>query len=253
MESIVIDNISVVIITKNASETLEATLDSIKAFSDVVIYDNGSNDNTLEIISAYPNVTLYQGDFLGFGPTKQKAVSLAKWDWVLSIDADECVSEQLVLELSKWQGNDPCVVGIILRDNYFLGSKVKYSGWGNDWLIRLFNRQTHNFNDAMVHENIDLNGKSKKSKLKGVISHAAVTDVGQFLTKINRYSEIRSKTIKKKLHPSVIVIKSLFAFFRTYVLRAGMLDGTAGLVISFSNANGVFWKNIKRYYRKNES
>jgi len=248
----VIDNISVVIITKNASETLGATLDSIQAFSDVVIYDNGSDDNTIGIISAYPNVTLHQGEFLGFGPTKQKAVSLAKWNWVLSIDADECVSEELVSELGQWKPDDLSVVGVILRDNYFLGSKVNYSGWGNDCLVRLFNRQVHNFNDAMVHENIDLNGKSKKHKVKGVISHAAVIDVGQFLTKVNRYSEIRAKTIKKKLHPSVIVIKSLFAFFRTYILRGGILDGTPGLVISFSNANGVFWKHIKRYYRKGE-
>lgn len=245
-----IEKISVVIITKNAAETLEATLESTKAFSDVVIYDNGSKDGTLELVKTYPNVSLFQGEFLGFGPTKQKAVSLAKYDWVLSIDADECVSDELKCELKSIVIDNNHMVGVILRDNYFLGDKVNYSGWGNDWLVRLFNRETHNFNDAMVHENIDLFEQSKKLKLKGVISHSAVTDVGQFLTKVNRYSEIRSKTIKKKIHPSIIVLKSIFAFFRTYVLRGGVLDGTAGLVISFSNANGVFWKNIKRYYRK---
>ena len=90
-----LDKVSVVIITRNAAATLAETLESASGFDEVVVYDNGSDDATMEIAKAYENVSLHQGEFLGFGPTKNHAVSLARNDWVLSLDADEEISPQL--------------------------------------------------------------------------------------------------------------------------------------------------------------
>lgn len=245
-----IENVSVVLITKDVEHCIEKALDSLSVFQEVIIYDNGSTDRTLEIVNSYNNVRCIQGEFSGFGPTKRKAVSYASCDWVLSLDADEGVSSELIESLSTFNYTDPNAVGVIWRHNYFLGKRVKHSGWGNDWLIRLFNRQRHNFNEAMVHENVELSSTSRRQRLDGVIVHDAVVDVGQMLEKVARYSSIRASTQRKCYSIPVIVLKSMFAFFRTYILRLGILDGKAGLVISISNANGVFWKNIKRYYRK---
>lgn len=241
--------VSVVIITRNAASTLRRTLDAVRCFDDVVVYDNGSNDDTIRIAVSYPNVSLNKGDFLGFGPSKRHAVSLAKNDWILSLDADETPSPELIESITSWvNGASPSDLGKILRENWMMGRPVRYSGWGDDWLIRLFNRRCHNFNDAMVHETIALSDVSRIQRLSGTIEHAAVTDLSQFLEKVNRYSSIRAESGKLKSYPVfVIFLKAVFAFLRTYVLQHGWLDGWRGLVISVSNANGVFWKYMKRH------
>ncbi len=92
-------DVSVVIITRNAAATLSRTLDALTCYDDVVVYDNGSTDDTCSIVQAYSNTTLHHGEFLGFGPTKRAAVSLAKYDWIFSIDADEAPTKSLTLRL----------------------------------------------------------------------------------------------------------------------------------------------------------
>lgn len=241
--------VSVVIITRNASATLAATLDALDEFEEVVIYDNGSTDDTLNIASCYTNVSLHQGEFLGFGLSKRHAVSLARNDWVLSIDADEKPDKLLIDALDKWLSSAHLSdVGEILRENWMLGRPVRHSGWGNDWLVRLFNRQEYNYNDAMVHESVKIDSRASVYRLPGCIEHAAVTDLSQFLEKINRYSSLRSRSgMLKRYSPASILFKSFFAFIRTYLLKLGFMDGWRGLVIAVANANGVFWKYIKYY------
>ncbi len=241
--------VSVVIITRNAASTLRRTLDAVQCFDNVVIYDNGSSDDTTRIAISYPNVALHKGDFLGFGPTKRHAVTLAKYDWILSLDADETPSPELIESIASWLVSaSPNNLGEILRENWMMGQPVRYSGWGNDWLIRLFNRRCHSFNDAMVHEAIALSNISRLQRLSGTIEHTAVTDLSQFLEKINRYSSIRADSDKLKPYSvPVIFLKAIFAFLRTFLLQQGWRDGWRGLVIAVSNANGVFWKYMKKY------
>lgn len=135
-----LDQISVVIITRNAAATLADTLESTRRFSEVLVYDNGSDDATRQIARAYENVALREGEFMGFGPTKNHAVSLARHDWVLSLDADEVVSPELTGFLEQWRPGSDSAVGVIRRDNYLMGKLVDKGGWGSDWLVRLFNR-----------------------------------------------------------------------------------------------------------------
>lgn len=243
-------NISAVIISKNAAGTIARTLDSLLRFDEVVIYDNGSSDDTLQIVQRYPNVSLHQGEFLGFGPTKNHAVELAKHDWVFSIDSDEVLPTALLDELDKLDLSQQRNAYFVKRTNLFMEKAVKHSGWGKDWLLRLFNRQVHKFTDAMVHEHVLLHGESKRVNLKHDMLHFAVNDVAQMLNKVNRYSEIRKESSKKCYSLPVIMFKAFWAFFRTYFLRRGFLDGWRGLAISVSNANGVFYKNIKIYAKK---
>ncbi|MEQ6917888.1 glycosyltransferase family 2 protein [Halomonas aquatica] len=249
-----IHGISVVIITRNAGKTLQRTLSSLNAFDDIVVYDNGSADDTLAIAERFTNVRLFYGDFLGFGPTKQHAVSLARHDWILSLDADEEPDPALVHALSSWDtATTRDAAGRICRDNLLLGKVVRHSGWGNDWLIRLFNRRFCHFNAAMVHESVQTSPDTQVKRLPGVIVHHAVTDLSQFLEKVNRYSSLRADTSRRCLSPWLILAKSAFAFLRTYLLRRGFLDGWRGLVIAFSNANGVFWKYMKAYAQSKTS
>lgn len=249
-----IDCISIIIITKNAAAKLRDCLDSVDQFAEVIIYDNGSTDETLNIAKKYANVKLHQGEFLGFGPTKNHAVSLASNDWVFSLDADEMISDQLLEQLKLWNPeNNPYQVGQVLRKNLFMGKFVNYGGWGNDWLVRLFNRTQHAFNANQVHEKVALNSSTNVKRLKGHLAHYAVDELGQFLKKIDRYTEIRKKTSTKTYLPILIVLRSFFAFFRSYILKLGLLAGWRGLVIAVSNANGVFFKYMKIYAEKHRT
>ncbi len=242
-----LDQISIVIICKNAATTLQKTLESARDFDEVVIYDNGSEDASMDIASSFNNVTLYQGKFNGFGPTKYHAISLARHDWVFSLDADEIITVELKEYLRNWQPEGNNTAGYVLRKNFFMGRYVKRGGWGNDWLLRIFNRTTHQFNEALVHEKVPLTRQSKKQYLPYPIEHDAFQDIGQFLVKIDRYTEIRRNEGKKTFHPLLIVLRSLFAFFRSYIIRAGFIEGWRGLVIAWNEANGVFYKYMKRY------
>jgi hypothetical protein len=106
---------------RDAAATFADTLKSTRGFGEVVVYDNGSNDATIEIAQAHENVSLHQGNFMGFGPTKNHAVSLAKNDWVLSLDADEAISSELRQFLERWVPESSHCVGLIRRDNYLMG------------------------------------------------------------------------------------------------------------------------------------
>lgn len=243
--------LSAVIITRNAAATLARTLDALDAVGEVVVYDNGSTDDTLEIARRYANVSLYQGEFLGFGPTKRRAVLLARNDWVFSLDADEAPTASLLDALAGWLPEaEVHQVVEVRRENWLLGRPVRHAGWGNDWLVRVFNRCRHSFNEAMVHESVVVSAATRAVRLEGCLTHLAVTELGQFLDKINRYSGIRARSDRLRVYPvAVIVLKAFFAFWRTYLLQRGFLDGWRGLVIAVANANGVFWKYMKRRVR----
>lgn len=243
--------LSAVIITRNAAATLARTLDALGDVDEVVVYDNGSTDGTLELAARYPNVALHQGEFHGFGPTKRHAVSLARHDWIVSLDADEAPDALWLESLAGWLPTaDSRQVVEVHRENWMLGKPVRHAGWGNDWLVRVFNRCEHTFNEAMVHESVTLEKATRVVRLNGCLEHLAVTELAQFLDKINRYSGIRARSDKLRVYPvALIVLKAAFAFFRTYLLQRGFLDGWRGLVIAVSNANGVFWKYMKRRVR----
>jgi hypothetical protein len=184
---------------------------------------------------------------VGFGPTKNRAVALAGRDWVLCIDADEAVTPELAASISALDLSDARTVFAVHRRNYFMGREVRHSGWADDWLVRLFHRQSTGYDDAPVHEKVRVAAGGRVVRLGGDLRHEAVTDVGDFLVKVNRYSEIRREQPLRLRSTALILLRSCWAFFRTFVLRGGFLDGWRGAVIAVSDANGVFFKFMKAY------
>ena len=178
-----IENITAVIITKNAAETIKVSLDSLAGFKEVVVFDSGSTDNTIDIVQTYENVSLFQGEFLGFGPTKNYAINLAINDWIFSIDADESLSKKLALHLSEVD-LESRLIGEIRRDNYFMGKEITVAGWGRDRLIRLFNRTEFRFSDRQVHEKVEVDSSARKTALRGSIKHNSINNLSQTLEKL---------------------------------------------------------------------
>jgi UDP-glucose:(heptosyl)LPS alpha-1,3-glucosyltransferase len=240
-------DISAVMITRNAEATLAGTLESLRDFAEVIIYDNGSTDGTLALAGRYPNARVHTGPFLGFGPSRNRAAELACRDWVLAIDSDERVSTELARTLDALPLDDARQAFAVLRRNHMLGRAVTRGGWGSDWLVRLYHRKAQRYDDALVHEKVKLAEGTRVTRLAGTLEHEAVRDLGQMLEKVNRYSEIRRKTIKRTSSPGLIVLRAFWAFLRSYVLKGGFLAGWRGVAIAWSNANGVFYKYMKAY------
>ena len=239
--------VSAVIIVRDAEATLADCLASLAFCAEVVVFDNGSADRTAAIARGFPNVSLYAGEFRGFGPTKNHAASLARHDWILSVDADEAVSPELAASLRAVDLADAGVVYAVWRHNYFMGRRVRHSGWGRDWLPRLYHRGRARLTDAAVHENLAWDTGVRVQRLSGALRHAAVRELGEFLVKVNRYSELRRRTRPVAIPAAVIVLRAAWAFWRTLLLQGGWRDGWRGLVIAWSNANGVFFKYMKPY------
>jgi hypothetical protein len=237
-----------VIIARDAANTVRATLASLAAFPEVVVYDNGSTDGTPNICAEFPNVRVVYGDFLGFGPTKNRAASLAGGPWILSIDADERVSPELLARLGALDlSADGRSAYALDRHNLLLGKHVRRGGWGNDWLVRLYDRRVCAFDDAQVHEKVAVPAGVRVERVPGALWHEAVTDLDQFLRKISFYSELRRSRGGRVKGVAATTAGAFWAFFRSYVLQAGFLEGWRGLVIANCNAQGSFFRHMKRY------
>lgn len=248
-----LSRISVVLIVRDAAASLAATLDSVREFDEVVVFDNGSSDDTLAIAAGYPNVQIHKGEFKGFGTTRNAAAALARNDWVFSLDADEVMSESLAASLAGLALGDPAMAYSVERQNYLLGARVRFSGWGSQWLTRLYNRATHAFTNVAVHEKVALRDDEQAMQLTGTLRHTAMRDAGDFLVKMHRYTMLKAGESTRTYHPAVIVLKTFWAFIRSYILRLGVLDGWRGLLISVSEANGVFYKYIVIYSQRKQS
>lgn len=241
-----VKNISIVIIAKDAALTIRPTLDSLKAFNEVILYLNNTTDDTEKIASEFPNVNVINGDFIGFGPTKNKAASYTSNDWILSLDADEVLSEEFVSNL-KGSVLEEEKVYTILRSNYYKEREVKHC-WGKDIIVRLYNRNKTSFNDNKVHEFVIEEGFSVQ-ELKGSVKHYPYQTVTDFIIKLDRYSTIfaNEKVGIKKSSPLKAISNGIFSFIKTYFIKRGFLDGSAGLIIAFSHMATNFYKYIKLY------
>ncbi|WP_299181282.1 glycosyltransferase family 2 protein [uncultured Neptuniibacter sp.] len=241
-----ISHISCVIIVKNAAETIVPVLESLTAFDEVVLYDNGSDDGTQDLAKEYPNVNLVEGAFLGFGETKQKAAGYAKNNWVLSLDADEVLSETFIEGLKELSLDDHCVYSI-LRSNFYKDREVKHC-WGKDIIVRLYNRTKTGFNSNKVHEHVVVDGMDV-IPLQGAVKHYPYQNISQFIIKLDKYSSLFAEENKglKSSSPLKAFLSSNFSFFKTYIIKRGFMDGSPGLVIAFSHMATNFYKYMKLY------
>ncbi|MEC7838922.1 MAG: glycosyltransferase family 2 protein [Chlamydiota bacterium] len=239
--------ISVTILTKNNEKYLKQVLDSTLSFDEVLIYDNGSTDKTLDIASEYPNVNIKKGPFLGFGRSHNKATELAKNDWILSIDSDEIVSSELIKEIEKTPLNTNHVYSFP-RHNYYNEKFIKWCGWYPDRQYRLYNRKSTRFTDAEVHEQIIVD-KLHHTQLQQPIIHYSYSSISDFLDKMQNYSELFAKENrgKRRSSPCKAVLHGLFTFFKCYILKRGFLGGYEGLLISAYNGHTAFYKYMKLY------
>lgn len=239
--------ISATILTKNSERHLKELLEALKTFDEVLLYDNGSKDGTMEIAKEYPNCHIVEGPFLGFGPTHNKVSSLAKNDWILSVDSDEIPTNELLEEIHRLDLDSGSIYSIP-RKNLFNGKWIYTCGWWPDRVVRLYNRKSTSFTNALVHETVE-KGSLKEVALQSPLKHYSYDTLSDFLKKMESYSTLFAEGRKGKTSssPFKAVMHGWCAFLKSYILKRGFLQGYEGYLISKYNAQTAFWKYMKLY------
>lgn len=239
--------ISVIIITKNAGATIRRCLESVAWADETVVVDSGSTDDTKVVCRELGAKMLVTADWPGFGPQKNRALDAAAGEWVFSIDADEWVTAELRDEIRAVITDQAAVPAYAVpRRSSFCGRIMKHSGWWPDHVVRLFRRDRARFSDDRAHERLVVDGDTRK--LKQPLMHEAIVDMEQMLAKMNLYSSAGARMLHdrgRRASIATALLHGTWAFFRTYVLRRGFLDGREGFILAVANAEGSYYRYIK--------
>ena len=247
--------LTVSIITLNEEKNLERTLNSVKSFADeIVIVDSGSTDKTEDIAKSFGAKFVYQ-KWLGYGPQRNKAIDLANSEWVLNIDADEEISEELAKEIIKIKENKTKFS--VYKINFMsvcFSKKIKHGGWSNTYRIRLFKKSSGRFNENNVHE--EFVTKEEIGKIKEYIYHHSYSDLADYFEKFNKYTTLGAiEYYKKKKRAGIlsIVFSPIYKFLRMYILRLGFLDGLEGFILAITSSlyTMVKYYKLREIYKNN--
>jgi glycosyltransferase involved in cell wall biosynthesis len=239
--------LSVVMITKNAERLLDLVLEKAAQVADeIIIMDALSTDQTLEIASKYSAKIVTQ-PWLGFGLQKQKALDLAVGEWVLSLDADEVLTEELIVSINRlketrFQG--PYQGYEIKRPLVFAGEVLRWTV--SLWVLRLFKRSEAHFTPQLVHERLVLEGPVGRIH-SGDLLHYSYESVSDWVSRMNRYTDlsVQEKKSSKKTSITFAVLSGIVVFLKIYVLKRGFLDGKMGFVFACNWGLSNYLKYLK--------
>jgi glycosyltransferase involved in cell wall biosynthesis len=247
--------ISATIITLNEERKLEGCLQSLVGIVDeIIVVDSFSTDGTKDICSRYP-VRFITHAFEGYVAQKNYAVEQARYDYILSLDADERLSDELrasILKVKrKWGDVDGYTVD---RYNNYCGKWMHFSGWYPEKKIRLWNKTKARWVGTDPHDHVGI-PDARVQKLKGHLLHFAYLTVDEHLQQIHRFAEIAARAKYKNGEKSSFIINvifsPLFRFVKSYFFQLGILDGYYGFVFCTTSASMTFFKYVRLYeYRR---
>ncbi len=241
------NRISACIICHNEEKNLERCLQNLKWVHDIVVVDSMSTDGTVEIAQKF-RTRIFQRPWPGYAAQKNFALEKAKTDWVLSLDADEVVSEALRDEILSRISKPEALNGYrIPRRSFYLGRWINHSGYYPDRQLRLFRREKGRWEGGRVHERMAVEGRV--GNLEQDLLHYPYGGrlTGQLNT-INSFSTLLAKDMYdrgKRFHLSLLFFRPLFKFLEVYVLKRGFMDGLPGLIIAVSDAYAMFVRYVK--------
>ncbi|TDV39056.1 glycosyltransferase involved in cell wall biosynthesis [Paraburkholderia caballeronis] len=239
--------LSVIVVAMNEIHDIRDCIESVRGLaSEVIVFDSGSTDGTPDLCRSL-GARVFETDWPGDGPQKNRALNEATGDWVLCLDADERAGDALRTEIERLlEAGSPHAAFSTPRRSSFCGRFMNHSGWWPDRIERLFRRGSARFTDVRTHTRLEIDGTL--GRFDAPIIHIAIADVSEALEKVNSYSTSGALTMAEQGKRSSIgkaVFKGLWAFFRTYVLRLGFLDGKEGVILAIANAEGTFYRYAK--------
>jgi glycosyltransferase involved in cell wall biosynthesis len=237
--------LSAIIITRNEAHNIAACLESVSFCDECIVVDCGSDDNTVRIAKE-AGATVITHPWSGFGAQKNFALSQARGDWVLSIDADERMTWPLAAEILETLKNAPVDGYEIGRLSTFLGKPMRHSGWFPDYVLRLFRRDKARFSDDLVHERVICDGPV--GRLICLFDHHPVLRLEDALRRVDSYSTAGAAKLEKRRVSFLSGIgHGLWSFLRAYVMRLGFLDGREGFLLAVANAEGTYYRYMKAW------
>jgi glycosyltransferase involved in cell wall biosynthesis len=239
--------LSAIIITKNEASNIVGCLDSIAFCDEIIIIDCGSEDDTVRLAEERGARVIYH-TWTSHGAQKNIALSHASGDWALSIDADERVSPALATELRTAMHDGRFAGYEVPRSSTFCGRVMRHSGWFPDFSLRLFRRAQGRFSDHPVHTKIICDGPV--GRLSEPLIHHPVVRIEDALRRMDAYSTAGAEFLVyagRRVSFATAILRGLGAFLRTYVLRAGFLDGREGFMLAVTNAEGSYYRYLKAW------
>jgi glycosyltransferase involved in cell wall biosynthesis len=237
--------LTVIVPSFNEEKSIERCLKSVRWADELLVVDSYSTDRTLEIASNFAD-RIIQHEYENSARQKNRTIPQALHEWVLIVDSDERVSSALADEIQELLRRGPDREGYwIYRTNYLLGKPIKYSGWGRDKVLRLFCRDLGRYSNKRVHAEVEL---ENTGILSGRIDHYSISDMPQWVSKINRYSSWKAED-KFQRQTRMPVLHLLFRppirFLKDFIFRLGFLDGWRGFLIAAMSAYAEFMMSAK--------
>ncbi len=239
--------LSAIIITKNEALNIAGCLDSVAFADERIVVDSGSTDDTVAIAEG-KGARVETHPFSGFGAQKNFALSLARGDWVVAIDADERVTPALAAAMQHAMAQPDADGYEMPRLSSFCGRFMKHSGWYPDYVLRLFRRERARFSDDLVHERVICQGAV--ARLNEPLLHVPVIRLEDALSRVDRYSTANAEMLVsagRRVSFMSGIARGLYAFIKTYFLRGGFLDGREGFLLAVANAEGTYYKYMKAW------
>ncbi len=237
--------LSVTIITYNEEDQIEKCIQSVDFADEIIVVDSGSSDNTVEIAKKKGALVTHQ-PWLGYGKQKETATKLASHSWILSIDADEYVSQTLKTSILQVLENPQKFAYLISRKNRFMNRWLNYGEGYPDWILRLFHKDKACWSPDCVHEKVITT--TPLGRLKGDLMHHSEHSLHQYLEKQNRYTTLQAQQMHlagKKASSTRLLVSPLLRFIKMYFLKRGFLDGLPGLLHILIGCQNSFQKYAK--------
>lgn len=250
--------ISATIITFNEEQNIKRCLESLLEVADeIVVVDSHSTDQTETICMSYEQVRFIKNEFPGHIEQKNFAIEQAAHEWILSLDADECLSDHLKAEIETIKSFDQTDFQAysMPRLNNYCGKWIKHSGWYPDRKVRLWNRKIGKWGGNNPHDKVILDTDLRAGNLKADLLHYTIASLSAHINQVNKFSEIAARQLMNSEEKSSTTFKMIFdppfIFIKRYILQLGFLDGFYGLCIAVISATAKFLKYAK--YRQLKS
>jgi glycosyltransferase involved in cell wall biosynthesis len=242
-------HLTVLIPCKDELQHIEACVESVRPIADeILIADSGSTDGTLDIVRRLGGCRVIEREYVNSADFKNWAIPQAKHDWVLVVDADERVTPELAAEIRRLLATEPPRDGYsVRRDNFFLGHPIRHCGWNTSRLVRLFRRDLSRYETRRVHANVIV-ASGRIGQLENPLLHYTALDLDRFLAKQHRYatwSATDAHEAGKHVSWWRLATHAPLRFLQLFLLRRGILDGRAGLVVCGLTAWYTFLKDAK--------
>lgn len=240
--------LSVVIITKNEERNIKRCLESVLSVADeIVIVDSFSTDHTVDIASQF-KAKIVKQEFLGYIEQKNFAIQQASHDFILSLDADEALSKELLNSIANAKSQSNADAYTMSRMTSYCGQWIKHGGWYPDRKVRLFNRKVARWGGVNPHDKIEVDHNVEVKLIKGDILHYTYYNLSEHIQQADHFTKIMAKDLfekGKRTNLFRILFKPKARFIRDYIFKRGFLDGYNGLLIAIISSYAVFLREIR--------